>query len=76
MTLAYVLISSETGVEQEVLKELRRIDGVKEMYVVYGVYDLVAKVERETMEELKQTIIRRIRSLDHVNGTLTLLVVE
>jgi len=76
MTLGFVLVSAETGVEAELLKELKRVDGVKEAHIVYGVYDLIAKVECESMEELKQTITRYIRGLDHVNGTLTLLVVD
>jgi len=44
------------GAEEEVLKELRKVINVKEAYVVYGVYDIVARVEAETMDKLKEVV--------------------
>jgi DNA-binding Lrp family transcriptional regulator len=44
------------GAEEEVLKELRKVMNVKEAYVVYGVYDIVARVEAETMDKLKEVV--------------------
>ena len=76
MAIAFLLISSETGVESQLLKELREINGVSEVHVVYGVYDLIAKVEADSMDDLKLAITKRIRSLDHVHATLTLLVAD
>jgi DNA-binding Lrp family transcriptional regulator len=58
------------------VKELRGIEHVKEVYVVYGVYDIVAKVEADTMERVKETITWKIRRLDRVRSTLTMIVVE
>jgi DNA-binding Lrp family transcriptional regulator len=76
MPLAFVLINSEIGAEDEVLKELRKIENVKEAYVVYGVYDIVAKVEAETMDKLKEVVTWKIRRLDKVRSTLTMIVME
>ncbi len=75
MAIAFVLIDAESGVEFELLKELRETEHVAEAHVVYGVYDILAKIEGSTPEEVKETIIRKIRYLDHVEGTLTLLAV-
>ncbi|MFP3229376.1 MAG: Lrp/AsnC ligand binding domain-containing protein, partial [Nitrososphaeria archaeon] len=50
MAKAFVLINTDTGTEEEVLRELRRIPNVTEAYVIYGVYDLVAKVEADSVE--------------------------
>ena len=58
------------------LKKLREIPNVKEVYVVYGVYDIVARVEADTMEKVKETITWHIRRLDKVRSTLTMIVVE
>ena len=58
------------------MKELKGTENVKEVYVVYGVYDIVAKVEGETMEKVKETITWKIRRLDRVRSTLTMIVVE
>ena len=51
MTTAYVLINAETGSDIDVLKSLRKVEGVSEACLVYGVYDLVAKVTARSMNE-------------------------
>jgi len=76
MPVAFVLINAEIGSEDEVLKELRKMPNVKEGYLVYGVYDIVAKVEAESMEKLRETITWKIRRLDKVRSTLTMIVIE
>jgi DNA-binding Lrp family transcriptional regulator len=76
MPLAFVLINAEIGSEDEVLTELRKLSNVKESYVVYGVYDIVAKVEAESMDKLKEIVTWKIRRLDKVRSTLTMIVVE
>jgi len=76
MASAYVLVNTEIGAEDAVLKELMKIASVKESYVVYGVYDVIARVEAETMEKLKEFISQKIRRLDKVRSTLTMIIVE
>lgn len=70
------MISAEIGRERDVATELETIQNVKEVHVTYGVYDVIAKVEAESTEKLKETITNRIRSLDHIKSTLTMVVVE
>lgn len=76
MPAAFVLINAEIGAEAEVLQELRKIKNVKEAYVVYGVYDIVAKVEAESLDKLKEIVTGTIRRSDRVRSTLTMIVVE
>lgn len=76
MPLAMVLINAEIGSEDEVVTELRKISNVRESYVVYGVYDIVAKVEADSMDKLKEIVTWKIRRLDKVRSTLTMIVVE
>ncbi len=76
MPQAFVLINSEIGAEDELLHELKKITNVKEAYSVYGVYDIVVKVEAETMEKLKEIVTWKIRRLDKVRSTLTMIVME
>jgi len=76
MPLAFVLINTEIGSENKVLEELKKVEGVIEAYAVYGVYDLVAKVEAETMDKLKEIVTWRVRRLDNVRSTLTMIVME
>jgi len=60
----------------EVLKEIRAVEGVEEAQMVYGVYDIVAKVRGDTMDKLKQVITEHIRKIDKVRTSLTMMVVE
>jgi len=76
MPLAFVLINAEIGAEDEVLKSLSKISNIKEAYLVYGVYDIVAKVEAESMAKLKEIVTWNIRRLDKVRSTLTMIVME
>ena len=76
MTLAFVFVNTEISSEGEVVRSLRKIEAVKEVHLVYGVYDMVAKVEAETMENLKEIITHEVRKQDKVRSTLTLLAVE
>jgi len=76
MPRAFVLINVESGSEDEVLKELKTIEGVEEAYFSYGVYDLITKIKADTMDKLKEMVTRRIRTLSKVRSTLTLIMME
>jgi len=72
---AYLLLNVETGTEEEVIDSLKPLQEVKEAWMVYGVYDIVVRVEAETMEELKNVVSWTIRRLDRVRSTMTMIVV-
>ena len=76
MAVAYVLVSTEIGAEKEVLEKLQGIPEVKEAHIVYGVYDIVVKVDIGDVDKLKDIITTRIRRLDKVRSTLTMIAVE
>ena len=76
MPRAFVLINVESGSEDEVLKELKGIEGIEEAYFSYGVYDIITKIKADTMEQLKDMVTRRIRALSKVRSTLTLIMME
>jgi len=76
MPLAFVLVNADLGAEDELVRELKSVEHVKEVYTVYGVYDIIVKVDAETMEKVKETITWKIRRLDKVRSTLTMIVVS
>lgn len=76
MSTAFVLINTEMGSENEILQELKEIEEVVEAYTVYGVYDVVAKISADTMDDLKRVVTWRIRRLNKVRSTLTMIVIE
>jgi len=73
MARAFVLINVEPGREEEVLEKLRKMKSVKAAYTVYGIYDLIARVEAETVEQLKDVVLAEIRTLEQVASTVTLI---
>jgi len=76
MPIAFVLINAEIGSENEVLVELKKVEGIEEAYSVYGVYDVIAKVKADTMDKLKDVVTWRIRRLNKVRSTLTMIVID
>jgi DNA-binding Lrp family transcriptional regulator len=76
MEKAFVFINVETGSENEVLRRLRDVPEVKEAYFVYGVYDIVAKVETDSLAHLKEVISTKVRTLNNIKSTLTTIVME
>ena len=75
MQVAFVFISTEPASMPDVLKKIRALEGVEEAEMLYGTYDIIAKVKTETMDQLKQIITYKIRRLDKVRETQTLLVI-
>ena len=76
MPNAFVLLSTELGREEDIIKDLKNLEGVKEVFRVYGVYDIIAKVESDTMDKVKEIITWKLRKLTGVKSTLTLIVMK
>ncbi len=74
MPIAIVLINSEIGKEMDILNELCKMPEVEKAFLVYGVYDVVARVRSETMEQLESSVTTKVRKLKGIRSTLTLVV--
>jgi DNA-binding Lrp family transcriptional regulator len=74
MPLAFVLVNVEAGADKEVLEEIRKIPEIKASHMVYGIYDIVAIVESETLEKLREMVTKKIRQLVKVRSTVTMIV--
>jgi DNA-binding Lrp family transcriptional regulator len=70
------LINAELGVEEAVIKRLNEIPQVKEIFAVYGVYDIITQLEAASIKELKDLISSKIRRIDGVRSTLTMIVMD
>jgi len=71
---AFVLINTEIGLERKMMDALKAIPEVKEAHLLHGVYDIIARVESDTMSNLKKAISNKIRKLEKVRSTLTMIV--
>ncbi|MEM0043268.1 MAG: Lrp/AsnC ligand binding domain-containing protein [Sulfolobales archaeon] len=76
MAKAFVLINTEVGSETEIINSLKNYDEIKELYLVYGVYDIVARIEADSIEKLKEVVADKIRKIPKVKSTLTMIVIE
>ena len=70
------MVKTEAGMAGEVIKNLRAMPEVKRVYQVYGDYDIVARIETDELEDIKETVGEKVKQLEYVNSTLTLLVRE
>tara|TARA_B100001750_G_scaffold241164_1_gene252138 strand:- start:750 stop:989 length:240 start_codon:yes stop_codon:yes gene_type:complete len=76
MAEAYILINCEIGSEEEVISALKNIDSIKEVHGTFGAYDILAKIESPQIEDLRETITWKIRKIDKIRSTLTLMGIE
>ena len=76
MPTAYVLLNTEIGAENQVLKALKKIEGVEEAHNLWGVYDIIANIKAETMEKLRYIITERIGQISKINSKLTMIITE
>lgn len=78
MVKAFVLIKVGTGEYLDFAKsakeEMAKIEGVKEVYGVFGRYDFVARVEAPTLEELARLISDTMRGVPGVVSTESLII--
>ncbi len=75
MEIAYVLVKSEISHEMDVMRELLKLDLVKETKGTFGVYDIFVKVEANSGKEIEDVVTKQIRKLKHVLSTTTLSVI-
>ena len=76
MATGYVLINCELGSEEAVISELKSIDGVSEVHGTFGAYDILAKVNSDQVEKLRETITWKIRKIPKIRSTLTLMGID
>ena len=76
MPTAYILVNTEIGAEKQVLKALKKIQGIKEAHSLLGIYDIIANVSASSMEELKNIITSQIEKISKINSKLTMMINE
>ena len=73
---AFILIEVLGDHTKSVFKTIKRIEGVKSLNVITGSYDIIALVEAESLNELSDTILSRLRSVDGVTKTVTNIILD
>jgi DNA-binding Lrp family transcriptional regulator len=73
---AYILIQTEVGKAAAVADEIRAIEGVVSADDVTGPYDVIARAESDSMDELGKMVVSRVQMIDGITRTLTCPVVN
>jgi len=74
MEISYVLIVCEMGSEQHVIEKLLMIDEIEDVNRVWGAYDVVIKVVGPTSDAVRKIIQEKIRMIDGIRTTVSLMI--
>ncbi len=74
MAGAYVLITAKSGSERVVVEALKKLQEVTEAKILYGEYDIIAKVQVDDIQALNQFLLEKVRPIGNVERTSTLIV--
>lgn len=81
MPTAYVLINSDLGTDESIISKIKEVlkdekDVEFTTQGVYGIYDIVLKISSDDTDILRNIITYKIRKINKVQSTLTMMVVE
>ena len=72
MAKAFVL-NCELGSEEQVISDLKSMDCVKDVYGTFGAYDILANLECDNIEDLRQLIVSEVRRIKKIRSAITLM---
>ncbi|MCH6571858.1 MAG: Lrp/AsnC ligand binding domain-containing protein [Thaumarchaeota archaeon] len=76
MHVGYILLNCDLGAEDYIVEELRHIPEVKNAYLTFGAYDIIAEVHADSQKDFEKTLSSKIRKLARVVSTMTLNVIN
>ena len=76
MTSAFLLINVEFPFRDDVMSKLRDMPEIVDIYRVQGMYDIIAKVELDNEEGLKELVSEHIRKVERITGTVTIIIAQ
>jgi DNA-binding Lrp family transcriptional regulator len=76
MSTVFVLINCWFGKDKDTIDEVKNLDLVKEVQGTFGAYDIIATLQSTNLDEIQDVIRCKIRRIDNVQSTLTLLGID
>jgi DNA-binding Lrp family transcriptional regulator len=76
MTSAFLFINAELLFIDDVINKLKGVPEIADVYKVQGIYDVIARVNSDTEEKLKELVSERIRRIDKITGTVTVIIAK
>ena len=72
MARAYVVMNCKIGSETDIIESLKKVKGVNEVHGILGLYDLIAQIELESEDAIRDTVTNTIRKIPNIHSTMTL----
>jgi DNA-binding Lrp family transcriptional regulator len=76
MTSAFLFINAEFLFIEDVINKLKEVPEIVDVYKVQGIYDIIARVNSDTEGILRELVSERIRRIDRITGTVTVIVAK
>jgi len=76
MTKAYVLLKVKPGHERNIVKELKDLPEIEVINELYGEWDIIIRVSVAKMNDLDALLSEKIRKIEGVTLTSTMIVAE
>jgi len=74
--LAYILITTKAGSENKIATMLLEFECVGNIHVLFGEFDIICRIKSNTEIELRKFILNKIRTIEGVEFTKTLIVAD
>ena len=74
MTSTFLFINAELLFIEDVINKLKEVPEIVDVYKVQGIYDIVARVNSDTEEKLKELVSESVRRIDRITGTVTVII--
>ncbi|MGC9778927.1 MAG: Lrp/AsnC ligand binding domain-containing protein [Candidatus Heimdallarchaeota archaeon] len=76
MVKAYILINVKGGTEYDLFEELTKVSGLEEISLVWGLFDIILKIESDSANALDKLVTDEIRKYSNISSTMTMLIRE
>ncbi len=70
------MINTEVSAEDAVVEQLRKLPEVKDVDLVYGIYDIIAKVEAPDLKAIREGVTEKIRNIPGIRKTMTMIAAD
>ena len=74
MVKAYILINVKGGTEYDLFEELTKVPGLEEISLVWGLFDIILKIESDSANALDKLVTDEIRKYSNISSTMTMLI--
>ena len=70
------MIDCDFPFSENVIEELKQIPEIEEFYRVQSIYDIIAKVNADSEDQLNEIVTRKVREIEGIKNTLTMIIVS